>query len=355
MQKKLNSKQIMDTMQAAQDSITQIDKDINYMKSGLAKRLELIRNVQSFNSLQAMLLKESANGGEASNGRTKFLLAKANVVNGIYDTYGLTVHPKFVKEPINIFNIESAAGYIYKNNAKVYVDNVQREDLNDMLIEDSVAEKGIAFTQFDHPDILLEIRLDEKDILGSTDFNIIEFLPYIPGSFTVKAISVYTTQSHLDNKIAPDFFISHDLNDFGASRIMIDQTRTLYRCVLAIHLNYKNEDGMYPFGMKHLYFLKGDYNQKSNIIFKASHGRYIDTIGENVRVLDQNGEYDSTCAAEGIKLYMDYDGYIPRYEIATSQGLIENPLTKNIKEFYVSMPVDRSITSIEFTDIKSSS
>ena len=355
MQKKLNSKQMMDTMQAAQDSIIQIDKDINYMKSGLAKRLELIRNIQSFNSLQATLLKESADGGEASNGRTKYLLARANAVNGIYDTYGLMVHPKFIKEPINIFNIESAAGYIYKNNANVYIDNAQRQDFNDMLIEDSVAEKGIAFAQFDHPDILLEVRLDEKDMLGSTNFNIIEFLPYIPGSFTVKAISVYTTQSHLDGKVTPDFYIAHDISNFSAGRIMIDQTRSLYRCVIAIHIDYRNEDGMYPFGMKHLYFLKGDYNQKSNIIFKANHGRYIDTIGENIRVIDQNGEYDSTCAAEGIKLYMDFDGYNPRYEIATSQGLIENPLTKNIKEFYVSMPVDRSITSIEFTDIKSSS
>ncbi len=346
---------MMDTMQAAQDSITQIDKDINYMKSGLAKRLELIRNVQSFNSLQAMLLKESVNGGEASNGRTKFLLAKADTVNGIYDTYGLTVHPKFIREPINVFNIASAAGFIYKNNANVFVDNALRQDLNDMLIEDSIAEKGVAFAYFDHPEILLEVKLDEKDALGSTDFNIIEFLPYIPGSFTINAISVYTTQSHRDGKIAPDFYIMHELKDFSAGRIMIDQTRSLYRCVFSITLNYKNEDGMYPFGMKHLYFLKGDYNQKSSIVFKASHGRYIDTIGENIRVIDQNGEYDSTCAAEGIKLYMDYDGYNPRYEIATSQGLIENPLTKNIKEFYVSMPVDRSITSIEFTDIKSSS
>lgn len=355
MQKKLNSKQIMDTMQSAQDSITQIDKDINYMKSGLSKRLELIRNVQNFNSLQANLLKESLDGGSATNGRTKFLLAKAEVVNGIYDSYGLMIHPKFVKEPINIFNIASTAGYIYKNNANVYVDNAQRQDLNDMLIEDSIAEKGVAFTYFDHPNITLEVRLDEKDMLGSTDFNIIEFLPYIPGSFTVNAISVYTMQSHNDNKITPDFYIMRDLKDFSAGRIMIDQTRTLYRCVIAITLNYKNEDGMYPFGMKHLYFLKGDYNANSNIVFKANHGQYIDTIGESIRVTDQNGEYDSSCTDEGIKLYMDFDGFNPLYEIATSQGLIENPLTKNIKEFYVSMPVDRSITSIEFTDIKSSS
>lgn len=355
MQKKLNSKQMMDTMQAAQDSIAQIDKDVSYMKSGLAKRLELIRNIQSFTSLQTSLLKESMNGGSASSGRTKFLLAKADTMNGIYDTYGLTVHPKFIKEPINIFNIASAAGYIYKNNANVYVDNNQRQDLNDMLVEDSVAEKGVAFTCFEHPEILLEVRLDEKDALGSTDFNIIEFLPFIPGSFTINAISVYTTQSHRDGRITPDFYIMHELKDFSAGRIMIDQTRSLYRCVFSITLNYKNDDGLYPFGMKHLYFLKGDYNKESNIIFKASHGRYIDAIGESIRVTDQNGEYESSCASEGIKLYMDYDGFNPRYEIATSQGLIENPLTKNIKEFYVSMPIDRSITSIEFTDIRSSS
>lgn len=355
MQKKLNSKQMMDTMQSAQDSISKIDKDISYMKSGLANRLELIRNIQSFNSMQVSLLKASANGGEASSGRTKFLLAKADTMDGLYDTYGLTVHPKFIKEPTNIFNISSSAGYVYKNNANVYINSTQRQDFNDMLVEDSIAEKGIAFGCFEQDRVLLEVRVDEKDELGSTDFNIIEFLPYIPGSFTIDAISVYTMQSHRSGKVAPDFFILHDLKDFSAGRIMIDQTRTLYRCVFSIKLNYKNEDGLYPFGMKHLYFLKGDYNQKSSIIFKADHGRYINTIGENIRVVDQNGEYDSTCAQEGIKLYMNFDGFAPSYEIATSQGLLENPLTKNIKEFYVSMPVDRSITSIEFTDIKSSS
>ena len=354
MQKKLNSKQLMDIMQSAQDSITQIDKDINYMKSGLSKRLELIRNVQDYNSEQVNILRESANGGEASNGRTKFLLAKVDAVSGIYDAYGLTVHPKFIKEPTNIFNISSAAGYIYKNNASVYIDDVRRQDFNDMLIEDSIAEKGVAFTYFDHPDIILDVRVDEKDELGSTDFNIIEFLPYIPGSFTVNAISVYTMQSHKRGKITPDFYIMHDLKNFSAGRIMIDQTRTLYRCVISIKLDYKNDNDMYPFGMKHLYFLKGNYNAKSSIVFKANHGRYIDTIGENIRVIDQNGEYDSSCTDEGIKLYMDFDGFSPRYEITTSQGLNESPLTKNIKEFYVAMPVDRSITSIEFKDIKSS-
>lgn len=341
-------------MQSAQDSITQINKDVNYMKSGLAKRLELIHNVQSFNLKQMNLLKKSANGGEASNGRTKFLLANVETMNGIYDKYGLTVHPKFIKKPTNIFNIESSAGYIYKNNASVYIDGTLRQDFNDILIEDSVAEKGVAFACFNKPDIVLEVRLDEKDELGSTDFNIIEFLPYIPGSFTINAISVYTMQSYKAGRITPDFYIMRDLKNFTAGRIMIDTTRTLYRCVFSIKLDYKNDDGVYPFGMRHLYFLKGEYNAKSSIVFRANHGRYIDTIGENIRVIDQNGEYDSTCTEEGIRLYMDCDEFTPLYEISTSQGLIENPLTKNIKEFYVVMPIDRSITSIEFTDIKSS-
>lgn len=343
----------MDTMQEAQDSIAQIDKDISFMKSSLAKRLELIQNLQEFNAMQANLLKETGEHS-ASNGCTKFVLAKSDAVNGIYDTYGLTVHPKFTREPINIFNIDSQAGYIYKNNAGVYVDNVQRQDLEDMLVHDSIAEKGVAFTTFDKPNITLEVKLDDKNEFGSTDFNIIELLPYIPGSFTVNAISVYTLQSHRSGKVMPDFYIVKELKDFSAGRIMIDTTRSLYRCVFSITLNYKNSDGKYPFGMKHLYFLKGDYNKKSCIVFKANHRQYISTIGESIRVTDQNGEYDSTCAEEGIKLYMDYDGFEPRYEIATSQGLIENPLTKNIKEFYVSMPVDRSITAIEFKDIKSS-
>jgi hypothetical protein len=353
MQKKLNSKQIMDIMQSAQDSISRIDKDVNYMKAGLAKRLELIKNIQAFNSLQATILRDSANGGASSSARTKFLLARTEA-QGIYDTFGFTVHPKFIKEPINVFNISSSVGYIYKNNATVSIDGVQRQDMADMLIHDSIAEKGVAFACFDHPEILVEVKVDENDVLGSTDFNIIELLPYIPGSFTIRAVSLYTMQSHKDGKIVPDFYIMRDLRDFSASRVMIDKTRTLYRCVFSITLNYKNEDGMYPFGIKHLYFLKGEYNAASNIVFKASHGKYINTIGENIRVIDQNGEYESSCTEEGIKLYMDYSDGELKYEIPTSQGLIENPLSKNIKDFYVSMPVDRSITSIEFTDIKSS-
>jgi hypothetical protein len=351
MENKLNSKQLMDVMKKSQDAISTLETDINLTKSELAKRLNVIKNVQDYTLKQTTELNLAIADGLRKDTVDKVVLAKADIKSGVYNIFGSTMHPAFVRTPTDIFNLSTVAGPVFKNNATVKVNGSVNDAFKNMLMSDAITGKSIAFDVFDRQDIMLEITVNPEDLLGSTDFNIIEILPYIPGSFTIKQIEVYTMQSYATNSAVADLIIKKDITNFGASRIMIDTTRTLYRIIFTIRLDYQNDDGKYPFGIKHMYFLKGNYDTKSNVIVKLNHDKYIGSIGEDIIVTDQNGTYSSTCKEEGIKLYMSYDNGVLGYEITTSHGLAENTLARNIKEFYASIPIDRSMISIKFDDI----
>ena len=181
-----------------------------------------------------------------------------------------------------------------------------------MLMHDSIVGKSISFEEFDTPDITIEIEINPSDLLGATNFNIIEILPYIPGSFDITGIKVFTMQDYrTNNTTVASLTIMNTISDVGASRIMIDQTRELWKIILNVHVNFSNSNNKYPFGLKHIYFLKGDYNPNSNIVFKVTKNKYIDWISEDIIIHDQNGKYESTCSEQNIKLYMEYNDGVP--------------------------------------------
>ena len=99
--------------------------------------------------------------------------------------------------------------------------------------------------------------------------------------------------------------------------------------------------------------IKCDVSQEDEVkaMFKVIKDKYIDWISEDIIIHDQNGRYETTCSEQNIKLYAEYNNGVFSFEIATSKGLTQNPIPRNIKEFWVSMPIIRSINSIKFKEI----
>lgn len=347
---KMSSKDLMDLLEKSQDSIKDIQEEIGDVRDRLSQKTAIISNVQEYAMNELLNINEKVKSGAGESGDT--IVFGSENMNGAYSRFGTSIHPAFTKEPHDIFNLSSVTGKIFKNNMIVKINDVVKEEYKNMLMHDSITDKGATFEEFDSPKVKIEILVDRGVLMGSTEFNIIEFMPYIPGSFTIKEITLYTIEDALvDSQKGPSFGFYRDIPAVGNCRYMMDKNRTFYKMTIDLELKFRNNNGKYPFGLKHLYFYKGNYNPNSNVIVKVTKQSYIDWIGDEIILHDQNGISSSTLGDEGIKLYMSYTNGVLSYEIEPSHGISCNIIPRNIKEFYMSIPVTKSMTSIRFKQI----
>lgn len=348
---KMDSKELSEILGKSQESITQIETDMSLVKKDMSSKLAVIKNEQEYSMQELLNIKELLNGAANNDLRNRIVYARQNWLAGEYDMYGSTVHPKFVRDPNNIFNFVTTVGPVFKNNANVRINTAVSEKFRSILMHDSIAGKDTAFSEFDSPSITLEVEVNVGDLLGSTQFNMIEIAPYLPGSFTINSIEVYKIQSYLTQSILPDYEMTTAIDKVGACRIMLDNKYDLYKFVMNITVNYKNRNGKYPFGLRHLYFYNADFKPDSYVVAKIEKNKYIDWISEDVTIRDQSGLYNSSCAAQGIELYMSYDNELLLYKIGTSKGLAENILSRNTNVLYTKLKLSRSVISLEFENV----
>lgn len=347
---KMSSKDLMDLLEQSQKSIKDIRDEIGNVRDRLDQKTAVISNAQEYAMNELLNINEALKAAQSNTG--DIIVFGNENMSGAYSRFGTTIHPAFTKEPHDIFNLSSVTGKIFKNNMIVKINDIAKEEYKNMLMHDSITDKGITFEEFDSSKLKLEILVNRDALMGGTEFNIIEFMPFIPGSFTIKDIMLYTMADALvESQKGPSFGFYRDIPAVGNCRFMLDQNRTLYRIVMDIELNFRNSNGKYPFGLKHLYFLKGNYNPNSNIVVKISRRDYIDWVSDEITLHDQNGISSSTLKEEGIKLYMNYTGGALSYEIEPSHGLSHNVIPRNIKDIFVSIPVKKSMISIRFKEI----
>ena len=271
---------------------------------------------------------------------------------GEFDSYGLTVHPKFLRTPSNIFNFRMQTGPVYKNNALVRINGKEKLEYQGMLMHDAIDQKYAAFEELDTDTVELEIEVDPNNLLGATAFNTIEFLPFIPGSFTINRIDIYTMQDYKTKDLdTPSYSVLSSFDHVGPSRLLLENTFDLYKCVFQIQLHFKNANEKFPFGFRHIYFLNADYNMDSSIILPIHKDTYIDWVSEDIQIRDQYGYRETTCTEEKIKSYMSYINGNLDFQIGTSKGLLQRTIPKNIHDMYVHIPLTKSLISIKFNTI----
>lgn len=346
MRYKLTSKDLMDKLDESNQRIDTLASNINIMKTEIERRMLVFQNQFEFNTQQ---LTELQNSEQETTNLTSVFLKNADIVNGDYEAYGLSIYPSLVKTPVNIFNFNSITGAIYKNNGHVSINNESSTLFNNILIDDSINNKETVFAEYDTPNIKLSVTIDPNELLGSPAFNTIDILPYLPGSYTINQIDIYTMQDYQAQRLdTPTKSITKNIMNSGTTKIVLNESYYIYKVDFDITINFQNANGKYPFGLHHLYFLRSSYSTNSYVIVKIEKENFITRIDEDIIVYDQYGKHTSNCTNENIEFYMNYVEGELSYQIDTSKGLTQYTIPKNINSIYAKIPINRSISIIKF-------
>ena len=114
--------------------------------NNMSKKLMIINYTNEFieNKLASL------NGTSNINGK---LVTFKHDLGGSYNEYGYTIHPKFKKEPIDIFNLKLTSGNtMFRNSLTCKVNeesnHIYSEDYINFLMADNAIEKKIVFQKF---------------------------------------------------------------------------------------------------------------------------------------------------------------------------------------------------------------
>lgn len=347
----VTSKQLMSVLSDAQERIATLENMAAVIKLNLDSRLSAVRNIQEYEQQQMTELTSLVESGVWTERKNKIVCGRTDIIQGVYDKFGSTIHPQFLKVPSNVFNFKTTNGYAYKDNAIITVNEVIKPKYTAMLMHDSVNGQDIYFEEYDTPTIEISIKVNPGELLGTTAFNLLEIVPFIPGSFDIISLEVYSLQGHYLGDVLADSKIPGPIRKVGVSRILIDRTVNLYELKMTVSINFRNSNGRYPFGIKHLYFLNAAFDPNSYAVFKVKENKYIDTVSEDVTVTDQTGVVNSTCKEERMELYINWVDGVGVDSIVTSKGLTNNPIIRDTDSFYVYYPIVRSVMSFQFDKI----
>ena len=339
----------MDIFDEAEDTMSQIRGDISSMRTELTKQMAIFNDATEYAGTSIKSLNEKVQLHDTTSVNT-VVLVDAEAVTGTYDKYGITVHPNYDKEPNNIFNFLSATGPIFKNNANVYLNDSVVAGAASMLQHDAIKDKTYFYTSYDSPNVTLKITVNPNDLYGSTIFNTIEILPFLPGAMDITGIRIYTMHDYRQDALIASILENETIPSIGAGRIVTNKAE-LYSCEIDFHINFRNSAGKYPFGLKHIYFLNANYDDKSYIVVKLKRDRYIDWVSDDITIHDQNGIRLTSCSKENIKIYDTYTNGVLTGEVTPVKGITQHSLAKNTRELYLSIPVTKSLISLKFKEI----
>lgn len=347
---KMSSKELMDVLDTAETEISSLRNDINTIKTDISNKLHIFQNAMEYTASMTGKYNDFLVNDEQQNINT-IMLNEATVVESTMAKYGLTVHPAYSSTPVNVLNIESTTGPIFKNNANIYLNGESSPFCLPMLMHDAIKGQGTAFDETSLQDFTLRIEINPNDLFGSTACNTIEMQPFIPGSFDITEIRLFTMSDYRSSASIPTLTISKTLKDVGAGRIILPKTYDMYAVEFDIHMTFMNSNNRYPFGFRHIYFLHANYNSDSYAIIELTRENYIDWISENIIIHDQNGVRSTTCTDEDIEIYSGYSSGELSYQVTPTKGTVQSTIARNTKTLYIKIPIDKSIISLKFKQI----
>ena len=337
--------ELMDKFNKSINNISELQQDIDSAKAAVKSRLKIL-------DMQYEYLLRSVTGLQDINNtnQNKIVFAETNILDGLYDSYGITIHPKFKKTPSNILNFKTTTGYIFKNNVLVTASNdpetdeVEDTDYLEMLKHDSIESKGYILKEYDNPNLTFTISMEDTKTLGNVNFNVIEVLPYLSGSFDM-SIDFYERGAEY-----PNGYYAQRLFNVAASRIILPSKIEFSKVKFTIKLKFKNSN-KYIFGLKHLYFLNASLEEEdSYVVVKAIKTANINYLYDDVLFKTQDGVYsnqDHTLADFNIEVYAnyDYDNNVLSRSIEASTKEDPRYISLNLNSLYFKVPITTSTIS----------
>lgn len=348
-----NSLDMMNKFNTALEDIENINLSLSNIKSSMDTKINIINtyNLYTANQLENLRLSNLS----VNPDRIIFNYHKDKIMGGAFSSYGQVVHAAFAKMPANIFNFITETGPLYKDNAVVefydkdedgaLINKDYKYNYCNILKHEADASKEDVFKTYEKDTVTMAVQVNVGNLSGGTTFNMIELCPYLPGSFSIEAIRIWTIDQYYKKEtLIPNISIYEPYEKLGATRIYSGKKVALYRIEFDIHILYQMNG--YPFGLRHLYFLNTDMDTESDhVIVKIEKSDYIDRVGQDIILMTPKGNIETTADKYGVEYYMFYDG-------STLQTPISNPIARNIKTFYAKVPLKEPLIGIEFKDIQ---
>ena len=272
---------------------------------------------------------------------------------GSYNQYGLTVHPKFKNEPIDIFNLKLTTGdTMFKNSlsCKAFFDENDPEDEGEdkpeyinMLMADNYIQKEIVFEELSTDSVKIEYKLNSKVSLGMSRFNMIEIDPYIYGAYSIKYIEIYSLNEVNGMISESPFKIINSIPNIGKVRIILDEKVKFNKVVFCFDLKeiktQINNIDVYPFGLKHINFYEADFLEDSAVIVPIRAKDYIEYFYNDITIYHAGEPINSTCEYYDIEVYTDFinDTLVGRVYISSDAQVYR--ISKNTKVLYAKVPL----------------
>lgn len=345
---------MMEEFNHALFDIEKLNSDVASIKNNMDTKLNIINmyNLYVSNQIESLRLSEIG----LNKNRAVFARQKDKIVGGEYGIYGQTIHAAFAKMPTNVFNFLTETGPIYKDNAIVefydkdeddesLINRDYRYSYSDILKYESDTSKNDVFKVFEKDTVTMAIQVNIGNLSGGTNFNMIELCPYLPGSFNIEAIRIFSVdQYYTQDLTVPEKSISTEYNNVGTIRIALDEKIALYRIEFDIKINYQMNG--YPFGLRHLYFYEADMNTEGDyIVLEIDENDYISRVGQDILIMTPYGNINTTADQYGVEYYMFYENGV-------LQTPLNNPIARNITKFYAKIPLREPLVGIEFKDVE---
>lgn len=352
---RLNSQELNEILYGAIEEIEKTKEEVGLIKENIQEKMNVIAIEQEY-AIQKVgeiveKLKVESENNRLTGVENKVVFCNSQGLGGVFELYGETVHSRFLREPQNVFNLKTTTSYLFRDNTEVYINGENKSSYRDMLMAEGVKGKGITFEEFENEEILIEIEANASDILGSTEFNVIEIDPFLVGSFDIKALTIYPKYSE-EEDVEPVYEIN-DMQSVGKRRIILPKKTDLHKVSIAVKINHKNKNGLYPFGMKSLQFLNADFNESSHVVIKVEKSHFINTVSNGIIIKDQEGKRVSTVLEEEIELYLNANNeHVLEHKIQPSMGQDDNVIARNSRQFFSVIPLsNKSLLSVEFQRI----
>lgn len=335
--KKPSTSAVMAQFKEDVEKIETLRTSVNKMQSELEDKINIL-DIQYEYALSSLLNLS----GSTTKLEDKILFNEVEK-RGRFDSFGMSVHPKLAKAPRNLFNIQTTKGYLFKNNMKVSVNGVYDDDFKEMLKEESISSKKAVIKEYAEDTIKLTIEMNTKASLGSLACNVLELAPYLPGSFNIAAINVYSK----DNMQFPAQTFEREITRVGAQRIILSEKVEVGKIELDIKLLFKNAKGRYPFGLQHLYLLEANFLNDSYVVVRLNKSDNVAYIYDSLTVKTQFGESSSETVDDwGVTFWAQFDGEVLSHQLEVSTKMNPSYLSSNLKTIYIRMPLNTAITAI---------
>ena len=333
----LNSQEYNDMFRAAANTFDSEMAKRDLAIKNMDKKLMIINYANEFIENKPTNLNSSVD-------YNKKLVTFSNDLGGSYNQFGYVVHPKFKREPIDIFNLKLMSGdTMFKNSLKCKVNDVENDSYINFLMADNSLEKEIIFDKLSEPKLTIEYTLDNTVSLGTMRFNIIEIDPYIYGAYTVNYIEFFSLNE--DDGIISEIPLKtvYSINNIGKTRIILDEKIKFSKVVFHFDLTgfktQTNNVDVYPFGLKHIHFYEADFLENSTVIVPIRSNDYIEYIYNDITLYHAGEPIQSTTDYYGIEFYTDFVNNTLTGRVYTSSDAAAYRIAKNTKVLYAKVPL----------------